>query len=191
MKNIFSVLSTNDAHKQRENICYLVIIIGFDSNDSKYAASEYFFFFVCAWRSQAERKYLLLFIWYLVIIIGFDSDDSKHAASEYFFCFVCHDAHKQRENICYLVVIIGFDSNDSKHAASEYFFLFCLRMTLTSREKISVTFYLILSNHYRIRLRRFQTCCKRVFFLFCLPTKREGICWLVSQEALWNESRQE
>ena len=133
----------HDAHQPRENICYLVIIIGFNSNDSK-RQTNCFFSFVCfipkfkCWlpaekyrSSPAERKYLLLSNHYGIQLKRFQT------TNEYFFSFVCHDAPKQRENICYLVIIIGFDSNDSKRQTNIFSLLSA--MTLTGRDKISVT----------------------------------------------------
>ena len=72
----------------------LVIIIGFGSNDSnsKHAANEYFFSFVCHDAHKQREN-----ICYLVIIIEFGSNDSnsKHAADEYFFSFVCQPSVKE------------------------------------------------------------------------------------------------
>ena len=120
----------DDAHKQRENICNVVIIIR-----QFQTANKYIFSFV--WLDAHKQREN---IWYLVIIIGFESYNDyqvfesykdyqipdifsacqrhdrqkrmniKLAANKYFFSFVWLDAHKQRENIWYLVIIIEVDS---------------------------------------------------------------------------------
>ena len=49
--------------------------------------------------------------------------------------------------VVYLAIIIRIRIKRFQTRRKRTFFFFCLRMMLTSREKISVTFYLILSNH--------------------------------------------